>query len=87
MATSNVILSKTWTKLADDSDDPVTVTFLTRNVTSEFALVATETEPTVHGHQAQYPDVITRTAIGDGYLYARIVGEESKDACRVVVTK
>jgi len=87
MATTNVTLTKTWTKIADDTDDPVTVSFVSRGPTIEFALMATEVTPSVRGHDAEFPDVITRSAVGDGFLYARCLADGSFSQCRIAVTK
>jgi hypothetical protein len=72
MATSNTAVTTAWTKLADDTDDPVLIQCLS-DVTWECAAVATETAPTVVGHQLRGSElVITRDNIGAGFLYARV---------------
>jgi hypothetical protein len=75
MATSNVTISATWTKLATADDDPVLVTSKSPAMI-EFATTATDVAPTVTGHAV--PDMsggaaMTRMVIGDGFLWCRIV--------------
>jgi hypothetical protein len=86
MATTNESLTKTWAKLADDADDPVLVTcrgpaFL------EVALTATDTAPTVRGHHVAPGQAITRSAVGDGFLWMRCDPAGSQASAFVEVTK
>lgn len=84
MATSNVTVTTSWVKLADDSDDPVLIQ-APPGVEWEVAAMATETPPSVSGHSLYGRKmVITRDNIGDGYLYARLISGSSET---FIVTK
>jgi len=72
MATTNVTVTQTWTKLAEDSDDPILISFSTP-VFFEVATTATDVAPVVSGHQLQYDDQIVREVIGPGFIWARII--------------
>lgn len=88
MATQpEVTVTAAWTKVADDTDDPVFITSAHPAV-FEVALVATDTAPTVTGHRVPLMsegDCITRV-IGDGFIFMRIADSRFSTAT-VVVTK
>ena len=87
MATTNEELTKTWAKMADDTDDPVLVTFR-GPAFLEVALTATDAAPTVaRGHQIGNGMAITRAAVGDGYLWMRCDPAGSQASAFVEVTK
>jgi hypothetical protein len=89
MATTNVAMIGSWTKIADASDD-FCVSFMLNDavegalpkgyITIEIALVATDTAPSVRGRILVIggPDKrnegATRSILGDGYLYGRLIG-------------
>lgn len=90
MPTTNVNLTTTWTKVAESSDSELLIQAHIDVKTSRYALfeiaaVATDTAPTVLGHQVYYTEqAVTRDTIGSGYLYARAIDPE---AITLVVTK
>ncbi len=87
MATTNTSVTTTWTKVADDSDDPVTVTW--RNgAYLEVAMTAADSAPTVdRGHLLKSGDVVTRNAVGDGYMWLRCDPAGSFSSALIEVTK
>ena len=86
MATSNATITKTWTQVAADSDDPVTVTWRS-GAFLEVALTATNAAPTVRGHLLKSGDVVTRNAVGDGYMWMRCDPAGSFTSALIEVTK
>lgn len=84
MATSNIAITTTWTQLAATADDPVMVTWQ-NGAFVEFAATAADTAPTVTGHLLKPGDVLTRTAFGAGYIWARCKG--GFDKATMVVNK
>ena len=71
MATSNIPITKTWTKIADDADDPWLVRW-EGGAHVEFATTAADTAPTIKvGHVLKPGDTLTRLVFGGGYLWAR----------------
>lgn len=81
MAIKNVAGSMTWTKVADDTDDPVSVQCL-RPVEWEVAPMTADTDPAVAGFRLRGPDQIaTRDNIGAGFVYVRL----TKDAAATFV--
>jgi hypothetical protein len=87
MATSNATITKTWTKLAETADDPVLVT--TRGAaTIEFATTTADAAPDIQrGHLLHPDDAITRLAVGDGYLWARVEPGSAYASAKVEVSK
>ena len=75
MATQNATLAAdgSWLKVADAADDPILIQALAPNVVFQVAAVATETEPTVHGHQLTDRLSGVDRSIGDGHVYARLM--------------
>jgi len=87
--TQNVTITSDWTKVADAADDPVLVTSNTK-APVEFAVKDTGGDPTVEaghrlGDMAEGAGV-TRLLLGEGDIYARIMGSEPASAL-LVVTK
>jgi len=70
MATSNIAITKTWTKVAEDTDDPVLLTFRLAG-SLEVATTSTDVAPTVRGHRVSHGDSVTRLVLGDGFMWAR----------------
>ena len=70
MATSNIAITKTWTKVANAADDPVLITFRISG-TLEVATTSTDVAPAVTGHLVKPGDAVTRLVIGSGFVWAR----------------
>jgi hypothetical protein len=83
MATTNVTVTTTWTKVADDTDDPVCIS--SNSATDwEWACVGTDTAPSVSGHLMTMgqgatggPLGITRSQAITGFIYARMIDSGS----------
>ena len=74
MSTTNVTVTEDWTKVADDTDDPVLVQCL-GSLTWEVAAVASDADPVVRGHLLQGPGMaVSRDTIGAGFIYAKAYG-------------
>lgn len=72
MATSNVSIGNSWVKVAEDTDASVLIS--TNNTTPvEYATTTTDTAPVVTGHTLSYSETITRTLLGDGFIWARVI--------------
>jgi hypothetical protein len=87
MATSNATITKTWTKVADDTDDPVLVTSRSA-ATIEFALTATDAAPDLQrGHLLMPDEAITRIVAGDGFLWMRVEPGSAYASAKIEATK
>ena len=74
MPTVNVDVTSTWTKVAADTADPVTIQ-CSAEVEWYVASVATDVAPTVVGHRLiGSSHAINRADVGTGFVYAKIVG-------------
>lgn len=70
MATANITVGSTWTQIALNTDDNLTVSSrYVENV--EYAATEADTAPTVEGHALSGGMGITRLLIGPGYIWAR----------------
>lgn len=86
MPTSNIDISTSgWTKVANDTDSNILVSW-NQPVMVEFATTSANSQPTVEGHMLEQDQQVTRTVIGSGYLWARLVSRILTTA-RLVVTK
>jgi len=82
MATQNVNVTLEWVQIAALADSSVLVSW--RGATDvEFACTDTAVPPTVLGHVLHSGDSITRSVIGNGYVWARA----SNAPALLVVTK
>ncbi len=72
MATTNVMIYVTWTKVVDvDLDFLLTLNTPNFNYV-EVAVNDIDVEPTVRGHQCKGPEQgLTRALVGPGYVYAK----------------
>jgi len=71
MPTSNMEITKAWKNVADSADDPVMITYRGAAY-MEVALTATSTAPTIaRGHMISPGFVVTRDAVGNGYIWMR----------------
>jgi len=88
MATSNITVTTTWTKLADTADDPVLISFAS-TCYYEIATTVADSAPTgIIGHQLAYSEGVTRDTIGTGYIWARIVDASTTlSSVSAIVTK
>jgi len=79
MATTSVAVTTSWTKVADDTDDPVLIQCPVR-AHWEVAAVATEVTPDVSGHRLIGPNqAVTRDLIGAGFIYCRLLDVSSQN--------
>jgi len=85
MATSNVSLTTTWAKVAEDSDDPVLVQAVAGNI--EIAATATDSAPaaSLRGHRLSVYESASRMVVGDGFYWAR--ASDTFAAATLVVSK
>jgi hypothetical protein len=87
MATSNIAITKTWTKLANAADTSLLVTFRGHGVL-EVALTAADSAPTVvNGHLVGAQDALTRIVLGEGFVWARANPGGNVDNLLVEVSK
>jgi len=85
MATSNLTITTEWSKIAEDSDDPVLIQ-AAYGFEYEVATVATDTAPVVIGHKilrGTY-NAITRSMLGPGFIYARVTDDNITSTTLVV---
>lgn len=86
MPTTNITVTATWTKVADTSSDIVLMTWVTPSIL-EVATTATDTPPTVNGHQLNNTEAITRIALGTGYIWAKTIPGAYSSSVLTSVTK
>ena len=73
MATSNVTVTTSWVKLADDTDTNVAVQCFEDGASYEIASVAAEAAPTITGVKIHGRAIVTRDHFGAGFVYAKLV--------------
>jgi hypothetical protein len=85
MATTNVTVDDSWTLVVSSSSTAAMITCGTP-VTLELATTAdNSTDPTVIGHAIRFPSLpLTRSQIGTGSIYARIVSGSPETVVVVV---
>ena len=86
MPTTNVQVTKTWSKIAEASTAELLATWDDR-VDLEFATTAADSAPTVRGHRLSRECAITRIVLGAGYVWVRVVPSGHGDAALLVVSK
>lgn len=86
MLTSNVVVGRTWTQVATDSDQELLVTWETP-VELEVAVTTTNTAPTVEGHRLSRADAISRGVFPSGYVWARLASSGPQSDLVLVVSK
>lgn len=86
MATYNIAISRTWTKLAASTDSELLVTF-DLPVSIEVASTLTDVVPTVIGHTLSRESAITRAVLGAGFVWARTCVGAIPAAVTLVVSK
>lgn len=81
MATTNPVLTNTWTLIVTAGDDfmlelPTSGQLFGGDIEAQIAISNTESVPTVTGHTitARESEGINRNLIGPGYVYARVIG-------------
>ena len=72
MPTSNLVVTAAWTQVAADTKTELLITWKAP-VIVEFATTATNVAPTVFGHELSRDDGVTRSVIGKGFVWARVV--------------
>lgn len=86
MATSNIAVTAAWTKLADATSADFLATWDVP-VTMEVATTAADSAPTVIGHKIPPGYAVTRTAIGPGYIWAKLNAGSVPASVPVIVSK
>jgi hypothetical protein len=83
MATTNVTVTDSWTKVADDTDDPVCIS-ANSTLDWEWATIVTDEDPSVAGHLMSSGSTrgsivlgITRAQAISGFIYARMLDSGS----------
>lgn len=85
MATTNVTVTKDWTKVADDTDDPVLIRRTSASGSVEFAITDTDAAPTgIVGAKFLAEEGINRSNSGVGFIWLK-VGAGSRNASTMVV--
>lgn len=86
MATSNIQLSSSWTKVAESTNDELLITWGDK-VNIEFATTSADAAPTVRGHVITFDQAITRSVIGSGFVWAKTVSGAYPSTITLVVSK
>ncbi len=86
MPTSNVTITNAWTQVADNTGSELLITWNSpANV--EFASTAISSAPTVIGHILDRESAITRSSIGSGFIWAKLVAASGPNSLVLVVSK
>lgn len=83
MPTTNVKVTSAWTKLASSGDSNLLVTW-EDPTPLEVATTSADVAPAVKGHRLSREDAVTRSVIGPGYVWARLLGKEPIELTMVV---
>lgn len=86
MPTINTHVTTSWTKLADASDNDLLVTW-SIPATLEVASTTANAAPIVEGHRLTNMDAITRSVLGAGYVWAKLVGGSMPADITLIVSK
>jgi len=87
MSTVNVsIITGSWTKIADNSDNDFLITWDTARVI-ELASTEANTAPTVQGHRSAREKKFTREDLGPGYVWAKLVPNGSVNSIPLTISK
>jgi len=86
MTTYNTAVTPTWTKLADSNAGDLLVTW-SNSVTVEFATTGADVAPVVSGHKLGPDSAITRSLIGAGFVWARLIAGSKPASVTLVVSK
>lgn len=86
MTTVNTAVTTTWTKLAEDTDTEFLITW-DSPVDAEFATTAADSAPTVRGHRLSREMALSRSVLGDGFVWARLVPGAVPASVAMVVSK
>lgn len=88
MATTNVSLTTSWVKLANDSDDPVLISYNSSSAYIQVATTAADAAPTgIEGHIIGPLEGVIRDVIGTGFIWGRVTADSVDSTVTVVVTK
>jgi hypothetical protein len=88
LATTNVSLTTSWVKLANDSDDPVLISYNSSSAYLQIATTATDVAPSgIEGHIISYNEAVIRSVVGGGFIWGRVTGDSVDATVTVVVTK
>ena len=85
MPTKNVTVTQAWTNLSSASDGTLLISWQDPSVL-EIATTSAMVEPTVIGHRFNTEEEISRSDLGDGYVWARTVASSYQKRVTVVVT-
>ena len=86
MTTSNITISTSWVQIASTADTDMLATFDT-TVIMEVATTAANSAPTVQGHKLSSDSAITRSVIGSGYVWAKLVKGSYPSSITLIVSK
>lgn len=86
MPTSNINITTSWTKVADDTNQELLVSW-NEPVSMEVALTSANGAPTVSGHTIAPGSAITRPILGAGFVWMRQIAAGGPATVPVVVTK
>ena len=86
MATTNVSVGRNWVKVADIADTDLLITWVTPAFL-EVATTATDVAPNVIGHQLSREEAISRSVIGQGYVWVKVVGSGPINEVPLVISK
>lgn len=86
MPTSNITVTTSWVKVAESSHTELLMTFSQPKIL-EVAVTAANSAPTVSGHRITREQAISRSVIGSGYVWAKLVEGTVPASLLVVVTK
>lgn len=73
MATSNVTINSSWTKIVNSTATDFLVTWSAPDPV-EFAATDADTAPVVQGHALTKDQALTRAALGPGHVWAKTRG-------------
>jgi len=86
MPTNNIAVTSTWTKLAASADADVLIT-CNDAVMMEVAATSADTAPVVTGHKLNPGQAITRSLIGPGFIWAKLLPGSQPASVIMVVSK
>lgn len=86
MATYNIKATTTWAQVALNTDTDLLIT-IDNAVTIEVATTTPNSAPTVTGHRVSSDNAITRSVLGQGYVWVRLVAGSNPAEVTLVVSK
>jgi hypothetical protein len=86
MPTNNIAITSTWTKLAASTDTDLLITS-NDAVAVEIASTSADSAPTVVGHYLAPGQAITRSLLGAGHVWAKLLPGSRPASVIMVVSK